>query len=175
MTASPLAQRWASWQARWQAWPALWRRSGVLALAFGLALAGWHGVWGPAWRLWRDGPQRLAQQREVVAALQRDAAALARWRQAPDAAWLPVTPEQAREALLANSRRWLGPQARVATVEGGWDIVFAGARAEDLAAWLIALRTTQGLSIVRAQWTRDPASGLWHGSATVSSGAGYDG
>lgn len=175
MMASLLARVWAAWQARWQTWPAAWRRAAVVALIGAIALAGWQTVWGPAWRHWRDGPTRLAQQREAVAALQRDAAALARWRQAPDAALLPATPEQAREALLTTSRRWLGPQVRVAAAEGGWDIVFEGARAEDLAAWLVELRTTLGLSVVRAQWTRDPASGRWQGSVTASSGAARDG
>lgn len=175
MTVSPLARLGADWQARWRTWPAAWRRAAVVALIGAIALAGWQMVWGPAWRQWRDGPARLAQQREAVAALQRDAAALARWRQVPDATLLPPTPEQAREALLTTSRRWLGPQVRVAAADGGWDIVFEGARAEDLAAWLVELRTTLGLSVVRAQWTRDPASGRWQGSVTASSGAARDG
>lgn len=175
MTASPLARFGAAWQARWRTWPAGWRRAAVVALVGAIALAGWQMVWKPAWRQWRDGPARLAQQREAVAVLQRDAASLARWRQAPDAAPLPATPEQAREALLTASRRWLGPQVRVASAQGGWDIVFEGARAEDLAAWLTELRTTLGLSVVRAQWTRDPVSGRWQGTMTASSGASRDG
>jgi len=117
----------------------------------------------PAWQQIAQSPARQARWLEAIAVLERDARALAQLRSLPDAPAAQLDPAALSAELQVRSRRWLGASARVASVGDGWEVTFDAATPRGLADWLIDVRQTLGLRLVRAQWERH--AGHWRGTA----------
>jgi type II secretory pathway component PulM len=137
------------------------RRAAPL-VAVGVALAALAIVY-PAWQQIAQSPARQARWLEAIAVLERDARALAQLRSLPDASAARLDPAALSAELQARSRRWLGASARVASAGDGWEVTFDAATSGGLADWLIDVRQTLGLRLVRAQWERDAPG--WRGTA----------
>lgn len=168
MTDNVAAAVRAQLQTRWAGWPTHWRRAIVAALALLGMTALLQTVWRPAWRQLTEGPARQARLLSAVGAVQRDAAVLAELRRLPDAGAPALGPQALSAELYARSQRWLGTSTRVASVAEGWEVVFDHAPATAVAHWMRDVEQNLGLRLARAQWERDPTTGMWRGSAQLT-------
>lgn len=119
------------WQSRSQREQRILRLAGVLLLLTGL----WMLAIAPAWKTWRNAPEKTAQLQTELLAVQ----ALAAQAQSLQAS--PRIPfDQRRQTLADLTQQTLGASARLTVQDGRTLVTLEAVPAARLAAWLAAVR-----------------------------------
>jgi len=149
-------------RAAWQQRPARERRLLVLGAAVLLLALVWSAMIAPAWRVWREAPQRQAM-------LEAQTRQMRQWQAEAQQLQTPrrIEREQALRLLTASAASLLGPGAQLTPQGDSLRVGLQAAPAAGLAQWLAQARE-QALALPsQAQLERQDDKGsepTWRGT-----------